>query len=737
MTQIPSYIKEIKPYSFYQSDIKKITFENNSKLIKIGKEAFNKCKLNSIEIPSSVKLLDDGFLGQRWTETKVTISNENKCYKLIDDNLIIGKSDENKDEYDVVVLALLDIKEVIIPSSIKYINSFSFCNCQFLSKVEFQSNSNLISIGEFAFGFSIIEDISIPKSCKIIKKHAFGDCKYLKSINFDDESELISIPTMLFSESLIEKFTITKNIQKIEQGCFDSADCLNQVIISPGNKYFEYLDDQHKIIVRKSNQNNSVFDVLVFACRDIKKVFIPSTIKYIDSYCFCGCKKLKKIEFAENSQLISIGKKSFSEISIKSIELPSSLTNISPYAFSFCKKLDEITIPADSKLESIHEYTFFYTPIKKIFIPPNLAEFGFIECKNLTDVEISPENKNFKYLNFNDKKIVVGKSNPKNIEFDTIIFACIDIQKVFIPSSIKHINYNAFSNCNQLQEITFDENSKLLSIDKQAFASTDIRQIKIPSHVKFIGESCFSSCMHLKKIDFENNSELKVFNNYLFDSSNIESISFPSSLRELKVEWCSCAANLNHIYLPPENKNFSYLDKNQKIICGKTNENLDIYDSIVFVARDTKKVLIPSTITQINAYAFSESGICNIFIPKSVTKIGEFAFYNCRNLMRVEFENESKVASIGYNCFGYCLIENIIIPNQVKFCDLNALVSSYHLKTIEFLSDEIVFDGFLCINCPFLISFPNAHRICIDQDSFLIYSDFFSLFTCANVKLEY
>lgn len=86
---------------------------------------------------------------------------------------------------------------------------------------------------------------------------------------------------------------------------------MNNNVISPCNKNFAYLDEDHKLIAEKSDKNSECFDVLVFASRNITDAFIPSSIKYIDPYSFHYCDQLQNVDFDENSQLISIGYESF------------------------------------------------------------------------------------------------------------------------------------------------------------------------------------------------------------------------------------------------------------------------------------------------------------------------------------------------------------------------------------------------------------------------------------------
>lgn len=83
-----------------------------------------------------------------------------------------------------------------------------------------------------------------------------------------------------------------------------------------------------------------------------------------------------------------------------------------------------------------------------------------------------------------------------------------------------------------------------------------------------------------------------------------------------------------------------------KMILGKTNLSLDIYDKIVLVNRNIKEVKIPSFITTIASFSFYNSNIESIFIPSNITHIFSYAFSNCSKLRKVEFASDSKIQEI-------------------------------------------------------------------------------------------
>lgn len=94
----------------------------------------------------------------------VFISPENKNFKYLDkdEKLIISKSYLSKDTFDVLEFASRDITSAFIPSSIKYISPFCFERCKTLKSIQFEQNSQLISIGSDDLNETAIQSFIMP-----------------------------------------------------------------------------------------------------------------------------------------------------------------------------------------------------------------------------------------------------------------------------------------------------------------------------------------------------------------------------------------------------------------------------------------------------------------------------------------------------------------------------------------------------------------------------------------------
>ena len=335
--------------------------------------------------------------------------------------------------------------------------------------------------------------------------------KEVNSLKFDENSGIKKICECAFYDSTISSLSIPAALTKLSEGWCNSCQNLTKIEISPLNHNFKMVDD--KLLFGKSDPKSDVFDVLLFACRDIEKVDIPSYVKKIDSFAFDCCSNLHSINIPENSELQSIGKSSFYETKIESFYFPSKLCELKPL---WC----------DS-------------------------------TKNLTKIEISPLNHNFIMV---DDKLLLGKSDQKSDIYNVILFARRDIEKVDIPPYIKKISSSAFDNCDSLNAVNIPENSDLRIIGDFSFCETKINQINIPSNVVEIGLSVFESCELLKKVNFPSNSKLRSIGNCCFDGTSIGSFIIPQH-----VSYIGDLAFYNNNYLQiieiSENSKLKFINK--------------------------------------------------------------------------------------------------------------------------------------------------------------------------------
>ena len=86
-----------------------------------------------------------------------------------------------------------DLTAVTIPESVTTIGEEAFQSCNDLTSVTFTGNSQLTTIGEYAFAYSGLTSITIPASVSDIGDGAFEACSDMTTVTFDGVSHLTKI----------------------------------------------------------------------------------------------------------------------------------------------------------------------------------------------------------------------------------------------------------------------------------------------------------------------------------------------------------------------------------------------------------------------------------------------------------------------------------------------------------------------------------------------------------------
>ncbi|KAK8842915.1 hypothetical protein M9Y10_025781 [Tritrichomonas musculus] len=576
----PPSLRKIDDFAFKNCNfLKSILFTKDSELRSIGEGVFFYSNITKFVIPPKLRELKKGWC-QNSQLVCIELSEENKNFKMIEDKFLLGKTNEKRDNFDLLLFVRRDLKEVKIPSCVKEIGSYAFSGCFWLHSIVFDENSQMKKIGELSFvGCLSLEKISIPenvdeieegwchskitnfsiseknkkflfhqekillgKSEKNIEKFdsllfakrsiehviipsfvnkicalSFYLCTNLKSVEFEEKSELKIIGKSSFNRSTLKSIIIPSSVVCIEDKAFLLCDKLQSVEFEPNSKL--------KIIKDEA-----------FYLSAIEQISIPSNVTYIGNRSF-SCGSLKTIEFSPNSQLSSIDKEAFALTSIKKIVIPSKISVLEEKVFSACKQLESVEFEQDSNLNVINAEAFIYSSVERISIPPKVKEIKDGWCKGvskLNKIELSSKNNHFSLL---DDKILIGKLLTDN--FDVVLCGCRDIKSVIIPSYIKRIGSYSFYMCKNIQKVEFASKSHLFSIGESAFAYSSIEKISIPSNVCRIEESAFVNC-NIKSIHFPSDSKLSFIGKNAFNLSCIEYIAVPKNVEKIETDTFRC-----------------------------------------------------------------------------------------------------------------------------------------------------------------------------------------------------
>jgi hypothetical protein len=205
----------------FRKCIEKVVFEGNSRLQRLGTEAFMGTSLREMIIPASVEIIEEGcfrkcvslttvefepkaklreikalaFLGTQISEIEIpasceslegalvgiksiVFSPENRFFAVRGD-FIVKKSEEIR-----LVRYMGAQSRVVIPNDVEVIDWCCFHSCQSVREIVFEPKSNVRRIEGRAFPNTQIWRIEIPESVEYIGDGCFESCKSLREVTF-------------------------------------------------------------------------------------------------------------------------------------------------------------------------------------------------------------------------------------------------------------------------------------------------------------------------------------------------------------------------------------------------------------------------------------------------------------------------------------------------------------------------------------------------------------------------
>ena len=289
----------------------------------------------------------------------------------------------------------------------------------------------------------------------------------------------------------------------------------------------------------------------------IEEVVFPRSIDNIVSYYCAGCTKIRRVVIPGNVKII--GNSAFQGCtSLREVVISEGVREIEDWAFSSCKNLEKVVLP--SSLEIIGKYAFSDCSIKYARLPNGLNDIGtkclgyspepsvYVTKNSRTERYIKSEYPNPKYA-LNENYIISNKGvidhvlycrpvewNERiTLPYDTVTiadqaFKGSSVAGVACNGSLEVIKTEAFSNCNYLDTVTFNNGLKI--IDNRAFLVDGkrgkLKVIEIPGTVKRIGKEAFKG-HKIEKIAFKNGIE-EIGDNAFADSL-IWEVDLPKSIK--------------------------------------------------------------------------------------------------------------------------------------------------------------------------------------------------------------
>ncbi len=606
---LPANTVTIGKYAFWYAQVDEIIL--NEGLRTIEEHAFEYTRAN-ITVPASVETIGahafEGNANNSYSVDfpNVTLTVENSQLKVIGAHAFEGNP------YCV---------NVVIPASVETIGDYAFYNCENIETLTFAPDSQLKTIGGYAFSCSSryyaapFDTVTIPKSVTAIGARAFYNTN-LKTVIFEDGgTEDLVLGTTVAIEGYYgveymtgEVFGYTYDLETVVLPA-RLTELRYQTFYSAG--YYAY--DGLSITIEGEPRLTTIGDGC-FKSANITGFHIPASVRNLDP--------VVDPVSGQTYDRPGIGNEAFDSYHITSITFEmggDQPLTIGAGAF-YSVKFTSLVLPA--RLAPYTSYTGE--------VIPALADGAYVfeSCSNLESITV--EDKAGALFASIDGVLVTADMT------EIICYPAARAGSFEVPATVTKIGARAFYRAEVLTALTFVGGTEPMTIGNSAFAYCEaLTEILLPDNVVSLGDTVFYGCYAL------------------------ESLTLPASLTDFTGSMVTDCDSLAEINVGADGKGDYYssvngvlynADKTALVMypAAKTDTELTLDANVKTIFADAfagnptlTKIILPEGLIEIQSRAFSGcSALVEVNIPSTVQLIGGNAFENCYSLTTLTIATE-------------------------------------------------------------------------------------------------
>ena len=635
------------------SKLQSVTFEEETKLERIGWGAFGYSSLPSITIPDSVTQIDGYAFYYCSKLTDVTINEASKL-------AVLG-------EY--VFKADTRITSLYIPDGVVKIGTDIFRDAHDTITLSVAANSYAQSYAE-KYGLAYV---ARPVPVAII---ASGSCGDNAAWELDNEGTLKITGSGPMADNSTNHTPWEAYKHQIRHVV------IGRDITAIGKFNFFWCSKLETVTFEEGSQLDRI-GWGAFGYSSLPAITVPDSVTRIDGYAFYYCSKLSDVAISENSKLASLGEYAFkADGKMTYLYIPDGVSAIGTAIFKDVSGVT-LSVAENSYAQAYAEkYGIAYTARP---VPAAIIASG--SCGDNAAWELD-----------NEGTLKITGSGPMaNNSTNHSPWEAYkhQIRQVIIGKDITAIGRFNFFWCSRIECVSFEAGSQLERIGWGAFGYSSLKTIAIPDSVNRIDGYAFYYCSKLSDVTIGENSRLASMGEYVFKAdTSLHSLYIPDSTVQIGANiFLDAVANVtlsvgenSYAQAYAEKFGIAYVARPvpvRIVASGSCGENalweLDSEGTLKISGSGP----MADNETNHAPWEACKQQIKQVVIGKDITYIGKFNFFWCSKLETVTFEADSKLERIGWGAFGYSSLETITIPDSVTRLDGYAFYYCAKLTDVE------------------------------------------------------
>ena len=456
---------------------------------------------------------------------------------------------------------------ITIPDSVNRIDGYAFYYCSKLTGVAISENSKLESLGEYAFKADTkMTSLYIPDGVTKIGSAIFKDVTGVTlSVAENSYAQAYAEKYGIAYETRKAKLTVVASGTCGENAAWtlDSEGVLNitgdgpmadnntnqapweaykyqikQIVIGKGITYigkfnFFWCNKLETVTFEEGSQLERI-GWGAFGYSSLPQIAIPDSVTRLEGYAFYYCSNLSNVEISESSCLTSLGECVFkADTKLTSLYIPDGMNNIGWGIFE--NAIANVTLSvAESSYAQTYAEKYGIAYVTRTARPAVVAS-GF--C-----------GEDAAWVLTSDGVLKITGSGPMadNETNHAPWEACkYLIKQVMIGKDITYIGKFNFFWCNRLETVTFEDGSQLERIGWGAFGYSSLKTIAIPDSVTRLDGYAFYYCTKLNEVAISEGSNLESIGEYAFKGDTaLLSLYIPNTVTEIEDRILQDALNI-------------------------------------------------------------------------------------------------------------------------------------------------------------------------------------------------